>query len=124
MHKENDVRSLEKKNETTLQEILRQRAALQTFQQETARKDQAAQEAIAREQAKLQTERDGLEAERRQVQADELKNQASARQIAGKGRKSAACGQACNRSAAWRFKGRRQPAGGRRKNRMPRSSPA
>ena len=81
MQKENDLRSLEKKNQEALQEIERQRAALQTLQQETARKDRVAQDAIAQEKAKLQNERDGLEVEKKRVRADELKNQANEQEL-------------------------------------------
>ena len=77
MQKENDLRSLEKRNQEALQEIVRQRAALQRLEQETAHKDGVAQEAIAQEKAKLENERDGLEVEKKRVRADELKNQAN-----------------------------------------------
>ena len=82
MQKENDLRGLAKKNQESLAEVERQRTALQTLQQEAAREDRAAKDALAQEKTKLQTARDGLEAEKRRVQAAEQKNQASEREIA------------------------------------------
>ncbi len=80
--KESDLRGLAKKNEEALQDIARQRAALQTLQQEAAGKTRVAEEAIAKEKATLQTVRDGLAAEEQRVRAEVLKCQAAEKQIA------------------------------------------
>jgi hypothetical protein len=68
--KESELRALEKKNQEALQEIERQRAAIQTLQQATVQKEQALRETIADETAKLKADKEALETERESLDAE------------------------------------------------------
>ena len=84
MQQEKNLRALETKNEDTLADIQRQRAALEKRRQETAQNQKAAADALAAEKAALQRQREPLEAQQKAVLAQEARNQQTQRELAAR----------------------------------------
>ena len=71
--KEQDLRTVEKRNQDALHDIEQQRLAFETIQKKESQENQATRDAIAREQTMVRAEREQVDAEKRSVQAAEAK---------------------------------------------------
>ena len=95
MQKENDLRGLAKKNEESLQEVERQRAAFQTLQQETARRIALPRTQSPRRKRICKPRETGSKWRRNGCGPTSCRTRRVNGRLRYKRRNSAACGRAC-----------------------------